>query len=366
MEKAVVYGAYGMDNLGDNYMMSRVDAFLKKNSISPSFCYQGDRYYFEEIGELTQSYDVPFKKSYVNAFVKCLEIVKWYFRREEPAPLIFMGGGYTNERFGLRKLIFMNLLARKHRAWGVYFAGQTVGPYRTLAGRFLLDRLYAKGSLIFTRESVSHSYLTRRGITNIVAGDDAFLDRQEARAKKRLTLVTFKHFYGYERYRDMFFTAVTEYARQYDGNITVIPFMSVPSTPEYRLNNELYTCLKRGGADCSFTVPRSVDALDVLFRDAEAVITSAYHGAVLGYKFGCKVIGLYQGAYYRVKMKGIARLFHREKSMLSFSDLKDANLYALMSEETVDDRIFRVGGKIARDVQAEWLEIARAVLNERF
>ena len=378
MKKAVIYGAYGMDNLGDNYMMYRVCAFLRENGIEPQLCLQGSRWYFENADRCAGTYEAPFKKPFAGRLVKALEIVKWYFRREDASALIFMGGGYTNERFGLKKLFYMNLLARKFRSRGVYFAGQTVGPYKTGAGHFLLDCLYAKGRLRFTRESVSHNYLTRRGMTDVLAGDDAFLERKEAAAGKgifqdrlpeeaagqRLTLVTFKHFYGYEQYKETFFAAMRTCARRYGGKIAVIPFMSDPESAEYRLNAGLCEYLKQGGAECSLIVPKTVTELEDLFRKAEAVVTSAYHGAVLGYRFGCRVIGLYEGAYYRIKMKGLARLFHREKDMLPFGELAQTDLYALLSEKADLGRLRRDSLRISRKVLAEWLKIAGAVKGE--
>lgn len=386
MKKAVIYGAYGMDNLGDNYMMYRVCAFLKANGVEPLLCRQGDRWYFQNFDKCAKAYEAPFKKRFASRFVKCLEIAKWYFRREDAAALIFMGGGYTNEKFGLKKLLYMNLLAGKFRSAGVYFAGQTVGPYRTRAGRLLIDRLYAKGRLRFTRESFSHGFLTRRGMPDTLAGDDAFLGweepllpkknapeaavgngslycRQGAYAGQRLTIVTFKHFYGYDRYRESFFASLLKYARQRGGKIAVIPFKSDPGSEEYRLNAGLCEYLKRGGADCFLTVPNTPEELDALFREAEAVVTSAYHGAVLGYMFGCRVIGLYEGDYYRIKMKGIARLFGREQNMLPFARLEDTDLCALLSKESADDGLIETCRKIAARVHAEWREIAAGGLS---
>lgn len=364
MKKVLIYGAYGRDNLGDDYMMYHVNQILKKENIVPYFYYHGNEYYFNNITSLSKQYICPLNKRYSNKVTKLFEIIKWYFKQEDFFALIFMGGGYTNEEFGIIKLLKIKLLCLKNRKNGIYFTGQTVGPALSTFGKILINSIYKSADIIYTREKYSYNYLKANGIDNKLVGDDAFLGYSPEKEKENLTIVTYKDYYGYEEYKAFFFNAVISYAQKCREKILVIPFMSSNKSKEYRINYELYEELQKRGIECEFIIEKDISKFENIFKVSKNVISSAYHAITIGQMFGCKTVGVFMGDYYRSKIEGILDLYGQKNiQAVEMSSIKmNQNIFfkTLGLVESISNQV-KISKGISAAVKKEWKFIAEII-----
>ena len=312
MKKVLVYGAYDLDNLGDDYMMYQIDNVLKKNQIKPIYLDIAKKpiNYFN-ISD-NEKFNFPIYTKYKNKTIKLKEVIKWYFDKkniEEISALIFMGGGYTNEKFGLAKIINMLILAKKFKKGNkkIYFTGQTVGPVNSKLYQFFLKKVYKCGDEIIVREKYSHEYLNSLKLKNKLVGDDAYLTEnyESEQIKKDKIIFNYKDFSGYEEYKERYFKFLLEIAVKSNKEVWVIPFRSSENTKEYKVNYELYQYLCENNVKAKFTVERNIENFKNIFKTSTLVVGTAYHSIVLGLLFGNKVYSAYLGNFYKMKIKGI-------------------------------------------------------------
>ena len=361
MKRVIVYGAYGRNNLGDDYMLYYVNEFLKTNNIVPHYLHHGDEYYFKNINSEYIRYDCPLNKIYKNKIIKVFNIFNWLFKKDEFDAVIFMGGGYTNENFGLSKLLKIYLLSLKYRKKGVYFTGQTVGPAYSKIGKLLIKKIYNNAKTIFTREQSSFNYLNSLGIKNELIGDDAFLGWSPSEKKKAITIVSYKDFFDYDKFKNIFFDLVLKYARICNDHIVIIPFSSDERSKEFKLNNELFNKLKENDIDCELKFSRDIVAFNELMKSAKRVISGAYHAVTIGKMYGANALGLYAGDYYKSKIEGILNLYESTTNSLDMAQIN--NVESVFLKEFIDDcnDCYTKSKEIAANVHKGWRSIVRGI-----
>lgn len=344
MKKVLVYGAYGSGNAGDDYMMMQVLTLLEKNDIIPVFLTKPVwKHYFNLPQKKIRSIRFPLWADYshANRALKAIHYMRFILdiiavRNYDAA--IFVGGGYTYEKFGnLRRIQFLSHFLRKHHI-PYYLMGQTIGPLTTKEGRKSLMYICRNAEAVYVREHFSKELLERMGIPCTLSGDDAFLGvntNEEAGilngscvAKAECTdrsrrgiLVTVKDFPGYEQFRDDYFEYIRKFSEKIGEPVRILPFHI---ENEEEADRELYKYLTQNGTMAEICRPSDKSALEELFCSSKAVISSAYHAIVLGKIAGCVCQAWYDGPYYRMKMEGILDYYNREEHLCRpFSDLKE-------------------------------------------
>ena len=286
MDKVLIYGAYGMDNLGDDFMVECIKSKIKKNNIKPVlFKRNNEKYYFNCIEE--EKYFFPLEIRYKSKFKKIKETIKWIFNtnlHKEYKALIFMGGGYINEQFGIKNLIRIYLLCLKHRKNNIYFTGQSVGPYKSFLGKILIKQIYMFGDKIAVREKTSSTYLSKEKIEHKLIGDDAFLFCYDGREKSNAKYVIFncKDFKNYDTYKNNYFNFLLGVSRKCKNKVLIIPFRSEVNSNEYKINLELFNFLKMNKIDCLFVVEKDLNKFIDYYFSSNLTIGTAYHSIVLG------------------------------------------------------------------------------------
>lgn len=367
-KKVLIYGAYDLDNLGDDYMMYAIDDFLKSKNIKPVYVHIPNRLNYFDMN-IDETLDIPFKMKYKNKFLKLIKIITWLFKRkdiEDIDALIFMGGGYTNEKFGLKNLLNIYFTCQKFRNKKIYFTGQTVGPVNNVFYKILIKNIYKKADKVCVRERFSQELLNNFKIDNKLIGDDAFLSKSNINKSinSHTIIFNYKDFEGYDEYKSEYFKFLLEIAKLQNKRILVIPFRSSVNSNEYKSNYKLYEFLKQNNINADFIVERDIKKFQQIFRSSEIVIGTAYHSIVLGLLYNNRVFGLYSGEYYKMKIKGI----------LNWYDIENSNAINLIDIDNIVDKFnkiidndnmnnnLEITEKISNNVNTAWNEITSEIL----
>lgn len=368
MKKVLVYGAYDLDNLGDDYMMYQVDQKLKENGIVPVYRGLSKKRNYFNISEIET---LEFPKSN-NKLVFLLKVIKWILKREDIKDIdsvICMGGGYTNEEFGLMNLLrlyFFILKFKMHRK-KIYFTGQTVGPIESKFFVKLIKKIYSSAEKILVREEYSKKLLESYNIKSELVGDDAFLTLGNSKIpkieKENKIIFNYKEFENYSEHKDKYFNVLYKFAESQKGyKIVVVPFRSSKDDKEYRANFELYNYLKKKNIDVEFKVERNIEELKKLFLTSKYVVGTAYHSIVLGLIFNNKVFSAYSGEYYKMKINGILDWFNiSETNCIELSKISCEKIEKNINELGIE-KIKDNSRKIANNVNNAWNEIIHEIL----
>lgn len=334
MKKVWIYGAYDADNLGDDYMMYQIDKKLKTSNIKPIYkSYSKRKNYFNM--KIDETYEFP--KSNNKLFL-LFNTLKWIFNSkdiENVKALIFMGGGYTNEEFGLKNLLIIYFLILKFKLNNkkIYFTGQTVGPVNKKIYKFLIKRIYKCANKIYVREEFSKAFLDSLKIDSELIGDDAFLTYNNLNfdidliEKKGKVIFNYKEFSSYDLYKKQYFEFLLNFAKDINSKILVIPFRSEKTSKEYLVNYELYEYLKENGIDTEFIVERDIEKFQKIFSSSKYVIGTAYHSIVLGLIFNNIVYSSFLGNYYKIKIEGILNWYKLSgKNSINMEDIKSFDI----------------------------------------
>lgn len=359
MKKILVYGAYGFDNLGDDLMLECVKRkVISKGYIPVFFKRYAQKFYFEQ--NYDNWYNFPAFSKFKNKLLTVINIIIWFFfsKVNEFDSIIFMGGGYTNETFGLRNLLQIYLLCLKFKRKKIYFTGQTVGPYNSWLGKFLTKKIYKMGRKVGLRETYSADLLDELGVQYNMIGDDAFLlQKKVSHVKKDIVIFNIKNFKDYSTYFETFSNFLLNYAKlllSENLKIYIIPFCSDKNSTEYEINYNLYQLLKENKVNCKFFVEKDFDKFVDMFSHAKIVIGSAYHSIVLGSIFNSDVYSFYDGVYYEHKIKGILKWFNYDISRcVKFSELKNINDIPTIPCKLKKNQL-NIVDNISNDVNSFW------------
>lgn len=368
MNKILVYGVYGMDNLGDDFMMECIKMKLKDNNLIPVFFERNDeKYYFTNTKDI--KYLFPVELKYKSKVKKIVEIIKWLFNkndRKEYKALVFMGGGYINEQFGLKNLLRIYLLCFKYRKHKIYFTGQSAGPHRSFLGKMIIKKIYSFGTKIAVREKTTSNYLNNLGIKHELIGDDAYLIQNVGfENSKKYTIFNCKDFSRYENYKSEYFNFLLNISKNCNNKILIIPFRSDIESKEYKLNKELYNFLKSNNINCDFVVEKDLDRFIKYYSLSNLVIGTAYHSIVLGLIFKNNVFSFYSGDYYKMKINGILEWYDLDKTnSADLSNIKTINNYGKIAMEEYYSSFNDITDNIKRKVNAFWDMIIKDVNNE--
>lgn len=370
MKKVLVYGAYDLDNLGDDYMMYQIDTKLKKSDIIPVYLKVKNRINYFKMNNY-ETIDI-FKGK--NKLEKFFNILKEFFSSnniKDIDALIFMGGGYTNENFGMANLIKMLLITLifKSRKKKVIFTGQTVGPYKTNLFKLILKKIYKSASKVFVREEYSNILLDSLNIKNELSGDDAYLTLENLEndknfdEKENCIIYNYKDFKGYENYKDDYFNMLLNIAIESKFKIKIIPFRSEENSNEYKINYELYTYLKNNNIDVEFIVERDINEFQKIFKKSKYVVGTAYHSIVLGLIFNCLPYSAYCGDYYKMKINGILKWYnYDDKNCIDISNINNNNFLVIENEFKDNlNRQTKITKKISNNVSNAWNEIIKDI-----
>ncbi len=368
MKRVLLLGAYGLDNLGDDFMLAHIIERLKQSDIEPWIVntYK-NRFYFgnKDYNILKCPYFTK-ESNYVMKAIKCL-IYTLLPSKERFDSVVFIGGGYTNEEKGVKD-IFRFLTLLKHvctKDCFIIFTGQTVGPASSDKMKEAISKLYGKGHRIYVREKYSQELLKSLGINSKITGDDALLATKANSqiSKENYAIFSYKEFPGYSKYKNKIFEFYGELAKKLCCKIYIIPFRSEEHDAEYLSNSELNDYLLTKGIDSEFVMERGINEFEVYFRNAKYVIGSAYHSIVLGLMNDARVYAIYSGEYYRAKMNGVLEMFGLDSFNTTtfdnldveraFSILKDADLYQKCTKNKMN---------MAKSVDEEWKNIIEILM----
>lgn len=325
MKKILLFGAYSYNNLGDDLILLLVNRLIKRKETMPLVFnrYSMNDFFTNNYNFLDNAvFDVKLNRKKIKRILK----IKFEKIKSIDA-LFFIGGGYSNEKFGIMNLIKMNIIAKKYSKANVpiYFFGQTIGPTTSNIGYKLLGKIYSKGKKVYVREKYSMKYFNNKINTELV-GDDAYLayeDFEKCNNRKENIIVNIKDFENNYEYYNEYFNLIYNISKESNNEIHIIPFRNDKNEREYKLNYKLYQDLKKQNVNCKFILIDTYENLINEFSKAIAVIGSAYHSVVLGLIAGANVYGIYNGNYYERKIKGILDLYGLgEKNTISFENLK--------------------------------------------
>lgn len=372
MKKILIYGAYDLDNLGDDYMMYQIDKKLKRSNIQPIYIkIKNKRNYFKM--DNYETIDIFDGK---NKFMKVINYFSNFVSNDKITSIdaiIFMGGGYTNENFGLANLIKMYLMALlfKFKRKKIFFTGQTVGPYKTWYFKALLKKVYKFADKVFVREEYSQKLLNSLNIVNTLVGDDAYLTLENMYYEKNPSNCTkedyiiynYKDFKGYEHYKEEYFKFLLNIALKSNYKIRIIPFRSDENNKEYKINYELYRYLKNNNIDVEFILERDIEKFQKLFQGSKCVIGTAYHSIVLGLIFNCLPYSAYCGDYYKIKINGILKWYnYNNENSIDIANISDIDKQINLEEfDYNNERQIEITKSISNNVSNMWNEIINQI-----
>ena len=372
MKKVLIYGSYNHNNLGDDLMMHLINNLLNDNEIDTYYfksnkisnCFNDNYKYIEN-----PYYDIDYKQKKIKRYYK---LIKWN-EIEKYDAIIFMGGGYTSENFGIKNLFKIYLLCKKskRKKVNIFFTGQTIGPVKTLLYRLLVKRIYKLADLIYVREKYSMEYLNRNGIKGKLTGDDAFIaypKLQEIQENNYL-IYNYKSFNNYKTFQSDYFKLLLRIAKKNKQPIKIVSFRIDVESEEYKENLKLHNYLKNNNIDSEFIFLNSAEKIYNLFKNCYGVIGTAYHCITIGLICGKRVIGGYNGEYYKNKMKGILSWYKIENNCLydisqignnmdEYEKLICNELKQNRKKESLD-----ISKKIYDNVYNEWLHIIDTIKN---
>ena len=369
MKKVLVYGAYDMDNLGDDYMMYQVDQKLRNNNISPVYRTFSSKTNYFNVNE-SETLEFPKDK---NKLILALKTVKWLFTSKDIKDidaLICMGGGYTNEKFGIQNLLrlYFTIIKFKRNNKKIYFTGQTVGPAKKGIYLSLIKKIYKSANKIFVREIYSQKFLVDNKIDCELAGDDAFLtlinnDSEKTDEKDNSIIVNYKEFGNNDEYKNKYFDFLRSISTKMGYKVIIIPFRSSEKTKEYKINYELYEYLKTNGINAEFKVERNINSFESIFKKSKITIGTAYHSVVLGLIFNNTAYTAYLDEYYKIKMNGILNWYeYSETNCINLKDILNGKFEDMILNNNFDmEKQFCISKKIADNVSKAWDKIIRDI-----
>ena len=326
MKKILLFGAYSDNNLGDDLILLLVNRLIKRKQVMPVVL---NRYGMNDF--FTNNYN--FVDNYIynpelnNKKLKRILEIKAE-KIEKTDALFFLGGGYSNEKFGIMNLIKMNIVVNQYSKEKVpiYFFGQTIGPSKSRIGYKILKNIYSRGKKVYVREKYSTNFFKKKIVTELI-GDDAYLsyeDFDKNKAMKENIIINMKDFANNDEYYNDYLKIITNLSKKVNNEIHIVPFRNDKNSREYKLNYKLYSDLKKREIKCKFCDIKTYQDLINEFSSAITVIGSAYHSVVLGLIAGANVYGIYNGEYYKQKIKGVLDLYDMsEKNTVSFKNLSD-------------------------------------------
>lgn len=324
MKKILLFGAYSDNNLGDDLILLLVNRLINRKQAMPLVL---NRYGMNDF--FTNNYNFVdnfiYNPEYNNKKLKRMLKIKTE-KIEKIDTLFFIGGGYSNEKFGIMNLIKMNILINEYSKSKVpiYFFGQTIGPSKSKLGYKILKNIYSKGKKVYVRENYSINFF-RKEIKTELVGDDAYLsyeDFEKNKVEKENIIVNMKDFANNDEYYNDYLNMITNISKKINNEIHIVPFRNDKNSKEYKLNYKLYKDLKKKEIKCKFCVIQTYQELINEFSSAITVIGSAYHSVVLGLIAGANVYGIYNGEYYEQKIKGVLNLYDMsENNTISIKNL---------------------------------------------
>ena len=326
MKKILLFGAYSDNNLGDDLILLLVNRLINRKQAMPLVL---NRYGMNDF--FTNNYNFVDNSIYNpelnNKKLKRMLKIKAE-KIEKTDALFFLGGGYSNEKFGIMNLIKMNIVVKKYSKEKVpiYFFGQTIGPSKSKMGYKILKNIYSKGKNVYVREKYSINFF-EKDITTELVGDDAYLayeDFDKNRATKENIIVNMKDFANNDEYYNDYLNMIINISKKTNNEIHIVPFRNDKNSREYKLNYKLYCDLNKKEIKCKFGAIKTYKDLINEFSSAITVIGSAYHSVVLGLIAGANVYGIYNGEYFKQKIKGVLNLYDMsENNTISFKNLSD-------------------------------------------
>ena len=367
----LIYGVYDDNNLGDDYMMLKINQFLMDKDVKPVFVERTieRNNYFNDSNKIKYLYNPIIHKENgkLKKLKKMCKIVKWLFLSndiKEFDALIFMGGGYTNEQFGNLNLIKLLMWKIKFKKLNkkIFFTGQTIGPAHKFITKLLLKCLYKNVSKVNVREKYSLKYIQNHNIKGALVGDDAYLDLVDNKIikKENILIINYKCFDGYNN-EEMFINAIIKFAKKNNLKVVVIPFRAEEKYEEYKVNYKLYLKLKENNIDSEFVVERNIEKLEVLFKKSKYVIGTAYHSIVLGLKYNNIVMSAYKGEYYKIKMTGILDWYNLNNSAISLNMFGERSINTILNKEKNINVIKKTTNKLIASLNNEWNNIIKDV-----
>lgn len=380
MKKVLVYGAYNANNLGDDLMQVVINDVLTKNGISVDYfdCIDKNNYFKEARDFHYISNPVhPASRNVVKQVLELLNFDEKKYKKYDA--IIFMGGGYTYEKFGLKKLLkwyyFANKIRRKNKT-RIFFTGQTAGPALTELGERIILDLYRQGDFVGVRERDSYNFLRENDISCELVGDDAFLlcrkmkcdeERSTKKVGSKYVIMNYKSFPDYDNQKEKVFKFYLEIARRLKYEIVVVPFRNDVNDSEYRINTDLCQYLKENGIEASFKTFDNVDDLSLCFKSSEGVIGTAYHLIVLGLIYSKKVFAFYSGNYYERKIRGVLDLYNiAETNSIGLEKINDDTMLSFVVDNFRSNKPSEAWSKeIAGNVADEWGMIIKTVSGDK-
>lgn len=367
MDKVLLYGAGFGDNLGDDFILKVAGKEITDSGIKPVYIIPSAQNLYFDFDEM-EKLSLPIYMSYSGKIKKTAELLKFFFSSKlfcGYKEIIFYGGGYTNQDFGLRNLVNIYLLERKAKRSGIkiVFTGQTVGPCTGVFCKHILKKIYRSADLVYVREEYSKRILDEFKIGNRLVCDDAYLafPGMANGQSKDTVIFNYKDFNRSREYKYRIFDVYRRIAQRLSSRIVVMPFRSQESSEEYKANLELYNLLKSESSDVEFIVERDFDKLTEEFKSAEMVFGSAYHSIVLGKMSGAKVCSMYYDEYYKMKIDGFLSLFGGKKycyPVWEFVGLTDAAIDGIIAEP-LKENAFSENQRAYKRVKQEWKEVLK-------
>lgn len=362
-KKILLFGAGFHDNLGDDLILNCVNEELKANGQDVTYIVPLTKKLYFDMGGYKEL-RVPMFKKYKNKIRKLLALSKFLLDKNalrEYDSVVFYGGGYTNEAFGMKNLLDIYLIAHKAHSVGakVFFTGQTVGPCDRFSYNKILRLIYKTADKVFVREEFSLEKLKNSKIDATLVADDAFLAYPcvTSDVPKRRIILNYKVFGNLEAEKDRIFELYKRVAAFYKDKliITVIPFRSDVNTKEFQVNKELFDVLQKAGYKPEFKVESDFRKFIRIFNEAQVVFGSAYHSIVLGKMCGATVCSTYCDEYYRMKIGGFLNLYNEKDIFVPFEEFvslssDDFKAMTFKSENYKSEELYQ-------KVKKEWREI---------
>lgn len=323
VKRVLILAAFGGYNLGDDAI---VDESIKKiskhyDAIDLIGFYDNEKSYFKinELNKIDNYYYLYNKKeeNIVYFLKKILDILI----RKKYEKMYIVGGGYFNEKYlSSKALITIYLFMKKSKK--LVFSGQSVGRFSKKIDDRIVKKIYLEADNIGVREKMSHQYLSGRGYTSEVVGDDIFLKKIKKinQSKEEYIAVNKKKYPDLDSDNELYQEILIEAFKVLRKDIILIPFNSFTDSKEYICHKKFMETLLNKGISAKIVVPESVDELCEIMGESALNIGNAYHFAAFSILTSSNFLTWYKGEYYEQKIKGMIDLFQIRGCTLELDD----------------------------------------------
>jgi polysaccharide pyruvyl transferase CsaB len=323
MKNIVICGNYGATNLGDEAILDGlcniVKAFHKDSNIIVL-----------AINSKNVESDHKFKSNLlfpagIRSFIRNIfngEIKKTIKTIRECDLFILGGGGlFTDEKFRAVIIWAIQALIAVYFRKPLLCLGQSVGPLRTAAGRFVTRKVFEKSKLTIVRDDYSRKILTELGIKKVVSlADCAFtlsVPQSSEENEEPFIVLSVRPWFSEDNKRSKILSRFIEYVYDvYKLRTVLVPFQIVRDN-DHKLLSEIYDGVENKKCAEIFDYKTDYRKVLELIAKAKAVVGMRLHSLI----FSSIASRPFVAISYSAKVTEFVKQMHMGNLLIDWTDL---------------------------------------------